>query len=399
MATDIFISYSRKDSIFARKLVDALTAQGRNSWVDWEGIPYSADWWREICTGIDAADTFVFIISPNSLASMICNRELAYARSNYKRILPVMHQTIDEKQIAGEWFEQEWEANARENWAELKKQNWLFFRDSDDFDKAVASLLTTAEQDPDHIRHHTRLLVRAREWDTNGRKVAYALRGEDLREAEIWQAASTDKQPALNDLHIAYIYASQQVHKDEQNRNRALTQARFGIVLAIALLALLGFVFVNLRSSEQTSANATLASQATAVANQAQIAQNNLSTADARATEADTNLQQARSLAQAANAEQVYAEGDPFTGYALALAANSYANPPALAQQALINVAYPPGLRRRFNGHDPDVFVLSVSFSPDGNRIVSSGSYGELILWMLVVQKKSTVFTGVVWRC
>ena len=67
---DVFISYSRKDIDFARRLVDALKNAGQEAWIDWQGIPYSADWWREICAGIDAADTFLFIISPHSLASL-----------------------------------------------------------------------------------------------------------------------------------------------------------------------------------------------------------------------------------------------------------------------------------------------------------------------------------------
>ena len=37
--TDVFISYSRKDGDFARRLTNALTASGRDVWVDWEDIP------------------------------------------------------------------------------------------------------------------------------------------------------------------------------------------------------------------------------------------------------------------------------------------------------------------------------------------------------------------------
>ena len=35
---NVFISYSRKDKEFVRRLDDALTARGRQAWVDWEGI-------------------------------------------------------------------------------------------------------------------------------------------------------------------------------------------------------------------------------------------------------------------------------------------------------------------------------------------------------------------------
>src|SRR5262245_51645370 len=56
--TDVFISYSRKDTGFVRRLHDALAAQSRAAWVDWEDIPRAADWMDEINRGIDAADTF-----------------------------------------------------------------------------------------------------------------------------------------------------------------------------------------------------------------------------------------------------------------------------------------------------------------------------------------------------
>ena len=82
--SDIFVSYSRKDMVFAQRLVARLDAEHLESWVDWAGIPYSAEWWDEICKGIYTAKNFAFIISPDSLASRVCNLELAYARQNNK---------------------------------------------------------------------------------------------------------------------------------------------------------------------------------------------------------------------------------------------------------------------------------------------------------------------------
>jgi hypothetical protein len=38
---DVFISYSRQDSDFARQLHAALTNLGRDVWMDWEDIPVS----------------------------------------------------------------------------------------------------------------------------------------------------------------------------------------------------------------------------------------------------------------------------------------------------------------------------------------------------------------------
>jgi len=38
---DAFISYSRHDEAFVRRLYDALGERERRAWVDWKGIPVS----------------------------------------------------------------------------------------------------------------------------------------------------------------------------------------------------------------------------------------------------------------------------------------------------------------------------------------------------------------------
>ena len=51
---EVFISYSRMDKDFVRRLQDALAAQKREAWVDWKDIPLTAEWQWEIFTNIDA---------------------------------------------------------------------------------------------------------------------------------------------------------------------------------------------------------------------------------------------------------------------------------------------------------------------------------------------------------
>ena len=77
--TDLFISYSRKDREFVRALHDALRNAGREAWVDWEDIPLTADWMQEIHGAIEAADSFLFVISPDSVVSEVCAREIEHA--------------------------------------------------------------------------------------------------------------------------------------------------------------------------------------------------------------------------------------------------------------------------------------------------------------------------------
>ena len=93
---DIFISYSRKNRGFVRRLHDALGAQPRDIWVDWEDIPPIAEWPKEISAAIEAAQAFVFVISPDSVSSEICGKELAHAVENNKRLIPFVCRELED---------------------------------------------------------------------------------------------------------------------------------------------------------------------------------------------------------------------------------------------------------------------------------------------------------------
>lgn len=78
--SDIFISYSRRDLGFAQKIVDALAASKLDTWIDWKSIPKGEDWQQEIYRGIEEADAFLFLISPDSVVSEPCNRDRTRTR-------------------------------------------------------------------------------------------------------------------------------------------------------------------------------------------------------------------------------------------------------------------------------------------------------------------------------
>ena len=80
----IFISYSRKDIELAQRIVTALADNALDTWVDWKSIPKGEDWWEHIKSGIEEADAFIFLVSPDSLASKICNEEIDHAVKNGK---------------------------------------------------------------------------------------------------------------------------------------------------------------------------------------------------------------------------------------------------------------------------------------------------------------------------
>src|SRR5215208_4788962 len=123
--TTVFLSYSRKDADFVRRLHEALAAHDRQTWVDWEGIPPTAEWMKEIVAAIDAASAFVFIMTPDSLASTVCTRELAHASGQNKRLIPIVRRDVEASSVPDS----------------LARLNWIFFRDGDDFSTALQTLL------------------------------------------------------------------------------------------------------------------------------------------------------------------------------------------------------------------------------------------------------------------
>ena len=72
----LFVSYSRKDSVAARKLIEAFKSIEQDVWVDWESIPPAVDWLEQIFRGIEESDAFIFLISPDSIASEVCKVEI-----------------------------------------------------------------------------------------------------------------------------------------------------------------------------------------------------------------------------------------------------------------------------------------------------------------------------------
>ncbi|MBE9032997.1 TIR domain-containing protein [filamentous cyanobacterium LEGE 11480] len=198
---EIFISYSRRDRDFAEMLSAALQQSGRDPWIDWSDIHPTEDWWMAIEAGIDSATTFLFVISPDSIDSQVCQKEIEYAVQNNKRLVPLL------------WREG---FNLEAVHPAISRHNWLSFQESVDFEVAFQSLITALDTDLSYLRAHTRLLVRAKEWRHKLSDSSFLLRGNDLLAAEEWLEQSASKQPTPTRLQCDYINASRSDELDRQ---------------------------------------------------------------------------------------------------------------------------------------------------------------------------------------
>ena len=195
-APDVFISYSRSDQQVVLRLAEALEAAGWRVWVDIEDIPPTADWGDELAAGIRAAHTFVFAISPPSVRSQYCLRELDQALELGKRLVPVVLEATDEVPEP------------------LAARQYVYLRDEDDFDASLQTLTTALATDLDWVREHRQWLTAALRWGRErprpqptaprprpdeGRSVAGAAGGAHRAAADAPADGIPDREPLMAD--------------------------------------------------------------------------------------------------------------------------------------------------------------------------------------------------------
>src|SRR5262249_4457803 len=159
---------------------------------------------------------------PDSIASEVCAREIEHAAANNKRLVPIVHREVAAERVP----------------KSLGELNWIFFRESDDFEKATDTLISALDTDLDWVHSHARLLTRAIEWDTNGNSNSFVLRGEDLRSAERWLAeAGAQKERQPTSLQTEYIIASRKAAARRQRFTLGAVSLGFVVAIALAIVA------------------------------------------------------------------------------------------------------------------------------------------------------------------
>ncbi len=205
----LFISYSRKDTEFTRHLTERFEADGLEAWVDWQDIPPSIDWMKEIQKGIEDANVFVYLISPDSISSTVCMQELQHAVLNGKRIIPIIIRDIDVKLVP----------------ASVTHLNWIYFsRPQDNFDRSFEQVSSAIHTDYDWVQAHRRLQVRALEWERSHCEESFLLRGKDLQDAEAQLLVNREKNPNHTELQDQFVQKSRENEDSRLEEQRAKEQ-------------------------------------------------------------------------------------------------------------------------------------------------------------------------------
>jgi WD40 repeat protein len=360
----LFVSYSRKDSVAARKLIDAFKSIEQEVWVDWESIPPAVDWLEQIFGGIEQADAFVFMVSPDSIASEVCKVEIGHAVKNNKRIIPIVLRDVKPQ-------------DAPEN---IRKLNWTFIREGDNFEEGLAKVRTAVELDLDWLEEHRRLQIRALEWHRK-KDVSLLLRGRDLRNALHMVETYTSKDPTPTDLQRKYIE-----HSRKTERNRTIAW----IATAIAVVALAILSYTTYLQSVRATKNAIEADKQAQIAKvsadearksekEARKAQQEAERERQKAIEQEKIAKDQERVAQAqrsAARAQIYQTrtGELYTSTLLAL--ESWEKSPSDEAEQILreNISLLPlPVAQAYQ----NASITALEFSPDGNTFLTASADGS----------------------
>ena len=296
--------------------------------MDLEDIPPSAEWMGEIRAAIESADGYLVVVSPALAGSKVCAEELEHAREAGKRIVPVLVRATDPESVP----------------QTLAALNWIDAT-GPDLEPVLDRIVTALETDLEHTKSHTRLLVRASEWEHKGEDRSLLLRGSDLKQAEAFLVAAQGKEPAPTPVQARFIQASRQGTSRRQ---------RVGIAIAVcvALVAVTLGVFAWQQRGEAIDQRAAAELQRERAEEQAAISRS-------------------RELASASTTQL---DIDPELGLLLGIEAAGAATTPE-AEGALREALLASNHVGTLVGHENP--VLNASFTRDGERILTTSYWAQ----------------------
>ena len=213
----IFISYSRKDMPFVDRLEAALKARGFEPLIDRTEIYAFEDWWKRVETLVSGADTIVFVLSPDAVASEVALKEVAHATSLNKRFAPIVCRRVEDGAVP----------------ELLRRLNFIFFDDPDHFEASADKLAEALHTDIGWIRKHTEFGETARRWAESDRQGGLLLRPPVLEEAEYWITYRPHGAPPPTAETEAFVAESRKAETAFRRRMRFVRTAIYALMLGI----------------------------------------------------------------------------------------------------------------------------------------------------------------------
>lgn len=219
--TRVFLSYSRGDHDFTHRLARALTTLGYVADFDQSdfdpsnieaGISAEDDWWLRLKELIATADAMIFIVSPASVHSKVCNKEIKFARTLGKRVIPISLQPVDFAALP----------------RHLAKLNVkLSFANAADFETSVSALAAVLDLDVAWHREGARLMALAVKWDRDGRPESQLMPAGTVADTELWANRRPASAPQLGEPLLSYRTKSAEKARADRERLLKITGRAF----------------------------------------------------------------------------------------------------------------------------------------------------------------------------
>ena len=366
----------------------ALEGTGFDPLIDRHSIPGGEDWKAQLRHMIVEADSVVFVLSPRSAASKLCEWEVEEADQLNKRLIPIVCASLEGVSVP----------------PRLANLNYIYFYpepkvSGSGFGSGLARLLEALNTDLDWIRDHTRLGALSERWQTRKKDVALLLRGDELEDAERWLGRKPPNAPEPTELLRAFLSESRvaeaaRLDKERQQlaeiaaaqKNIAAEQARTADAQArTARLQRITRLAVAAVGAIMLIAGVTVAYLQFDKARQLERDKNELDHARANLLVEPAAVQFTRG--EIDSALRLTTHG---TRIDLAIPSGAIAASPAAAQLAgtLFQIKWLFGL----GGHEGS--VLSTAFSPDGSRIVTASADNTARIWDAATAKEIAVLRG-----
>lgn len=206
MGTDIFISYDQYHRDEMLHIRQVLTEHDFTTWIDYVGIKMGRNFEDAINEGIEKANNFLFLITPQSVVSEYCLKELEYALSLNKRIFTLLIKTVDDKEIPAEIQHIQY-VDFTDN---IEVEGHLSKNEKTDFEKDIDELVNNLNQEKEYYHQHKELLVDALIWQRQKENPAILWDGYKLEEGLNWfNLGEKRKEHQPIDLQKTFLEASQ----------------------------------------------------------------------------------------------------------------------------------------------------------------------------------------------
>ena len=173
LMTQVLISYSERDRETMEKIRNSLRRESLTVWTNTTDIQTGEDFQSAIDRGIEQTDNLVYLLSPDSVQSEYVRKEIDYAVSLHKRIIPVLVRETPPESLP----------------KALQGVQYIDFTDNvaeDDYVLDESQLLKIIHQDEAYYNEHKVFLTQGLKWERQHKNPSILLRGYNLRSAEAW---------------------------------------------------------------------------------------------------------------------------------------------------------------------------------------------------------------------